>query len=278
MAPVARVTSIIVLGFAIPCSALRAEIVATYLGNEGVLVAYGETRILFDPLNKNSYNQYQIVPADIKEAIFAGSPPFDGVDAVFVSHNHEDHFSAEEMLQLLQQQTALRLYAPAQVVAGLFEFADSGDPIFERVVGIDLEYGDAPAAFEFGALKLSAVWIGHSGWPEAMTNIQNYAFRVTLDGEATVLHIGDADTSDEHYARDAEHWDAEKIDMAFPPYWYFSSAKGRGVLTNRLKPRHSVGVHVPVKMPDNPAQRPAEYRGYDLFTEPGQTRRIEVNQ
>ena len=255
----------------------RAEIVATYLGNEAVLVAYGDSKILFDPLYRNGYDIYQLVPAEMEEAIFEGTAPFDSLDAVFVSHHHEDHFSPSEMARLLSQNPQLRLYAPAQAVAGMLEFI-TDDTVLERVAGIDLQYGDPPITLHEGHLTVSAVRIPHTGWPETWSDIENIAFRVTLDDEATVLHIGDADTDDKHYAQDAEHWRSRQIDMAFPPYWYFSSGKGRHVLTTRLKPRHSVGVHVPLDMPDNPSDRPAEYRGYDLFTEPGQSRRIEITQ
>ena len=64
--------------------------------------------------------------------------------------------------------------------------------------------------------------------------------------------------------------------MAFPPYWFFSSTYGPGILKSRIKPGHSVGVHVPVSIPADPARRPAALRGYDLFTRPGENREIPV--
>ena len=255
-------------------AAAHAEIVATYLGNEGVLVTYEDHKVLFDPLYRNSFDIYELVPDATKAAIITGSPPFDGVTAVFISHYHEDHFSAEDISALLNEQPDLRLYAPAQAVAGLL--GQISDTAMERVVSVDLEYGEPPLTLVAGVLNVSAVRIPHSGWPTSMTEVQNIAYRVTLDSAATVSHFGDADTRDDHYAQHADHWAARTIDLAFPPYWYFSSAKGRHVLTTRLKPRHSVGVHVPVEMPDNPAERPQEFQGYDLFTEPGQTRRIAI--
>ena len=64
--------------------------------------------------------------------------------------------------------------------------------------------------------------------------------------------------------------------MAFPPYWFFGTNQGRGIIEHRIKPDHSVGVHVPVSIPKNPSLRPAELRVYDLFTDPGETRDISV--
>ena len=258
-------------------SAARAEIVATYLGNEGVLVTHGESKVLFDPIYRNGFDQYELVPAAMEAAIFAAEPPFDGIDAVLVSHHHGDHFSAEVMSRLLIERPELRLYAPAQAVAAMLPHLPDDNSLFARIVGLNMEYGDPASVIAEGPLRIAVVRVPHSGWPDSMTDVQNLAFRVTLDEVATVAHFGDADTSDAHYEKNAEHWAGEVIDMAFPPYWYFSSARGRVVLSERLRPRHSVGIHVPAKMPDNSLQRPAEYRGYDLFTKPGQTRRIDAD-
>ena len=104
--------------------------------------------------------------------------------------------------------------------------------------------------------------------------MENIAYRVTLDGATTVLHLGDADTKDVHFAHDAEYWDRRHTDIAFPPYWYFQSQNGRSVLEHRLKPTHAVGVHVPVAIPSDPSERPADLQSYDLFVNPGETRDI----
>ena len=84
-----------------------------YLANEGVMIAHGDTKILFDPLFDNSYELYQRVPPEMRDAIFAGAAPYDGVNAVFISHFHGDHFSARDVLRLLQEREGIRLYAPA---------------------------------------------------------------------------------------------------------------------------------------------------------------------
>ena len=70
-----------------------------YLANEGVMVSRGDTRILFDPLFNESFGQYQLVPDTMRAAILAGEAPFDGIDAVFISHYHDDHFSVPDMLR-----------------------------------------------------------------------------------------------------------------------------------------------------------------------------------
>jgi hypothetical protein len=103
------------------------------------------------------------------------------------------------------------------------------------VTEIRLEYKDAPFVIEAGGLVVEAVRIPHTGWPDRQLDVENIAYRVTLDESTTVAHLGDADTRDVHFAHDALYWERRPLDMAFPPYWYFQSEDGRRVLEERLR-------------------------------------------
>ena len=250
---------------------------AQYMANEGLMVVQGDTKVVFDPLFRNSYGQYQLLPKEMEDALFSGQPPFDGIDAVFVSHYHGDHFSPADILRLLKTRPGIQLYAPAQAVAALRKVADEQDEtVFNRVTAVDLAYRDAPVMLEMEGLRINAVRIPHTGWPTGRLDVENISWRVSLNETTTVLHMGDADPNDIHFARDAEYWDKTHVHMAFPPYWFFDSTDGPGILNNRLKPDHSVGIHVPVSISKTPALRPVELRGHDLFTEPGEIREIHV--
>jgi L-ascorbate metabolism protein UlaG (beta-lactamase superfamily) len=248
---------------------------AQYLANAAVLVANGGTKVVFDPLFRNDFGTYERVPDAMERALFAGEPPFDGLDAVFISHYHEDHFSAIDVLRLLETRQDLRLYAPAQAVAGMRDIASSRlDAVKDRVNAIALQYRDAPVSLEHGPLLIEAVRVPHSGWPARQQQVENIAFRITLDAETTVVHLGDADASDAHFAHDDAYWRRRRTDAAFPPYWFFLSDGGRQVLERRIAATHSIGMHVPADVPSRPAERAAELRGHELFTEPGEVRAI----
>jgi len=250
---------------------------ARYLANEGVMVEQGETKVVFDPLFRNNYGQYRLLPKSMEEALFAGIAPFDGIDAVFISHHHGDHFSPVDILRLLKLQPDIHLYAPTQAMRGLREVAQLDDEsVFQRVTAVDLSYMDAPVTLEMEGLLIEAVRIPHSGWPTGRVDVENISWRVTLNETTTVLHMGDADPNDVHFKRDAAYWQMRHTNMAFPPYWFFGSSGGNAILEHRIKPDHSVGVHVPVSIPAEPALRPAGLRIHDLFTRPGETRLIPV--
>jgi L-ascorbate metabolism protein UlaG (beta-lactamase superfamily) len=245
---------------------------AHYLANEGVLIVAGETRIAFDPLFRNDFGAYRLLPAELERALFEGEPPFTGLDAVFISHYHADHFSPEDVLRLLKERREIQLYAPAQAVAEMRRLSGEED-VFSRVTEIRLEYKDPPVAIEAGDLIVEAVRIPHTGWPDRLLEVENIAYRVTLDESTTVAHLGDGDAGWVHFAADAAYWERRPLDVAFPPYWYFQSEDGRRVLEERLKPRHAVGIHVPLEMTDR-AARPTDLAEFDLFLTPGETRDI----
>jgi L-ascorbate metabolism protein UlaG (beta-lactamase superfamily) len=244
-----------------------------YLANEGVMAVHGDNKVVFDPLFNEDFGQYELLPDHMRAALFAGDAPFDGIDAVFISHYHDDHFDPEDMLSFLGNRDDVRLYAPQQAVDAMRALAPDPTDLFERVQSVDLAYGDAPAAFAMPGLRIGAVRIPHAGWPERLADVQNLAWRITFDEGPTVLHLGDADTRDAHFASDAAYWDARRVNVAFPPYWYFMSPSGIDVL-ERLEPLLAIGIHVPTDVPQAPDGRPQPLREVDLFTTPGEMREI----
>jgi L-ascorbate metabolism protein UlaG (beta-lactamase superfamily) len=148
------------------------------------------------------------------------------------------------------------------------------DAVIDRVSAIALQYRDVPVSLAQGTLLVEAVRVPHSGWPARQQHVENIAFRVTLDAETTVVHLGDADASDAHFAHDVEYWSRRRTDVAFPPYWFFLSEEGRQVLERRIAPTRSIGMHVPGDVPSRPAERAVELRRHELFTEPGEVTAI----
>ena len=261
----------VMTGSALPAGASEA----LYLANEGILVRDGETKVLFDPLFENGFGQYQLMPERMQRDLLSGQPPFDNVDAVFVSHAHGDHFSARLILAYLRAQPVVVLYAPAQAVTALRAAAGDGDQaLFSRVTGIALDNSDDVLDFRVGDLSLRVFRVPHSGWPDRRTDIENLVFQVTLKDGTTVAHFGDADANPRHFRATASLWDSMPTDLAVPPYWFLTSGGGKEILQEIVQADRAVGSHVPTSVPDDPTERQPELLGLELFTEPGQVQAI----
>lgn len=249
---------------------------AVYIANMGAMIERGDTRIVFDPLFRYDYDTYDRVPAEVEAALLAGKEPWDGIDAVFISHHHEDHFDPATILELLRVQPTIELFGPEQAAAAIRELVDEpSDPRLKRVHGLSLENGMAATDIVFGPLLVEAVRIRHAGWPNRHADVENIVFRVTLDDATTVMHFGDADVDDAHFEKSPEHWTERHSHLAMPPYWFFLSDEGRRILEERIDADEVIGMHVPVKVPDDPADRRDDLQGVDLFTRPGETRTLE---
>ncbi len=237
----------------------------TYLGNEGIMVSDGHTTILFDPLYPNGFGVYQMVPSEMREALMVGEGAYADIDAIFISHMHPDHFSVDEVIAYLERHEDVRLYAPSQAVDWMREETNN-ESIFDRVIGVPLARLDAPLSYSEGDLTIDVVRIPHAGWP-GRADVSNLVWRVTLADGVTVMHLGDADPDDAHYAPHAAHWLKTETDAAYPPYWFFLSEPGREIVETRLNARTATGIHVPIELPAD-----LFVSGADFLHQPGETR------
>ena len=249
---------------------------AHYLANAGVMIARGDTKVLFDPFFRNGFDAYDLVPPEMEAEIFAGSPPWDGIDAIFISHYHGDHFDPAVVMAFLRRWPAVRLYAPQQAVSGLLALdKDAGEGVLRQIHAIDLNFDSPAVTIELDSLLIEAVRVAHGGWPNRHADVENIVFRVTLDSAATVIHLGDADASPGHYRKHESYWQARETDLAMVPVWLLLTDKGRHVLDEHVDADHEIGIHLYKNIPDDPEAREPKFRGLDIFTEPGEIRRFD---
>ena len=242
---------------------------ATSILNEGVIVEHGDTKVLFDPIYDNSFNTYAEMGEDLKAKIINGDAPFDGVDAIFVSHFHGDHFSAPNMLRLLAAQGEVKLFAPAAAVDAMRSAAGWDEGLSERITSVSLELAGPSARYSLEDITVESVRVPHSGWPRFHKDVENIIFRVTLANSSRVMHLGDAGTDDSHFAPHHEFLRKERTGIAFVPYWMFGRPDSDEFFDSVLNAQSAVGIHVPANVPEALKQS-----GKDYFGKLGETRSI----
>ena len=143
--------------------------------------------------------------------------------------------------------------------------------IHSQVTSVKLAFSQQPKSFVVAGLEIDAVRIPHAGWP-SRAEVENLVFRVTLNNQnssVTIMHLGDADPDDSHYLPYKKHWQQRVSDTAFPPYWFYFSAEGNDILNEIINAKQTVGIHVPVNIPNQLKSGTADY-----FSTPGETRNI----
>ena len=63
---------IVLAYFSILSTVASADGKVMYLANEGLMVQAGDSKVLFDPIFRNSYDTYQLVPPEIEDNLLAG--------------------------------------------------------------------------------------------------------------------------------------------------------------------------------------------------------------
>ena len=242
-----------------------------HIGNAGLLIVSGQTKVLFDPLYANGYNNYHLVPADVKRAVIAGAEPYDNIDAVLISHAHGDHFDAADLIAFHAGNPDALIIAPTQAIEAMEATGEVPETMARRFVPMGLDYGQDPLKVAFEGLQVEAVRIPHAGGP-ARRALENLVYRVTLDGAATVMHMGDADPALEHFTPYETHWQAQTTGTAFPPYWFFLSAEGTQIVDQVLNVQETIGVHVPMRIPDDLVAS-----GRNFFADPGGVRTLRTH-
>lgn len=243
----------------------------TYLGNEAVHFKHGSRSVLFDSFFTDGLGYYSVLDEETLVSVTDAFPPFDTVELVFVSHAHPDHFSASLTLQYLRDHNTVVLLAPGQVVDALLQAG--GTDMERRLIRVTLTPGQAPFVMEREGVDIAAIAIPHKGGARNQ-DIENIAFRVSIDDSVTVAHFGDSVEEDQWFNAQWEF--LSPVDVALIPYWFFHSEQGREMITSYLSGKSVIGIHVPKAAVGTGDEHGAEVQG-DLFVDPGEVRLFDID-
>jgi L-ascorbate metabolism protein UlaG (beta-lactamase superfamily) len=248
------------------CTSLASaqEVVLTYVGNEGVLVAEGEKKVLIDALYRQAMEPYINHSAKRLHSLETGSEEFAGVDIVLTTHRHADHFDGAAVAEHLKNNPGAR-FAAAEEVADRALTAGA-EPT--RVIAANQK---GPRSFRHGGIEVEFVPLFHDRAPSATAPAkwepQNMGFIVKLGG-LRILHVGDAGGSRENLESLCSS--CAGVDVALVPFWYLMSDDTTRLITNQLKPKRIVLIHVPPADSEIAIELARRVPGTLAFTAPGQ--------
>jgi L-ascorbate metabolism protein UlaG (beta-lactamase superfamily) len=206
-----------------------------YVANAGVLVTVEGHRFLIDAPIRDGIPPYATSPADERARLESASAPYDAVDAILITHWHEDHFSPEAVAAHVTRNARAVLISSPEVVARVRAVAP--DLPVERLRDILPAPGQAEAV-TVGSTTVRVLRIRHN--PTRRLPEQHVGF---LIGEAApVLHVGDADPVADNFVLLRS---LPKVDVALLPFWYVLDAASRRFVADSIGPRRIVGIHLP---------------------------------
>jgi L-ascorbate metabolism protein UlaG (beta-lactamase superfamily) len=206
-----------------------------YVANAGVLLSSGETDLLIDAPIRDGIPPYATSSADERDKLERALAPYDGVDAILVTHWHEDHFSADAVAaHLLRNRRAILISSP-EVVERVRKVAPS---IPEEQLRAVLPAPGASQLTRIGSLPVRVLRIAHN--PTRRLPEQHVGFLV--GDSSAVLHTGDANPTRENFALLRN---LPAVDLALVPFWFMQTAANREFVADAVAPRRVVAMHLP---------------------------------
>ena len=217
-----------------------ARLEVTYIANSGFMFSSGTTRVLIDALYLDA-DVWETPSKKIQKNLVNGAPPFKNISHILASHYHADHFDASLVSRFLVNNPKATLITNQQTDS-VMQRVYKMDPQMKRPEQINIMRSPmfGSNVYESGQLKVTSLSQKHMGKEDS--KVESLGFLVELGGKK-ILHIGDADFTDENFA--GFNLPDEHIDIAFIHYWFLLDCEGRRIIDTYIKPDKIVLTHVP---------------------------------
>ena len=214
------------------------KIDVTYIANAGFLIESSGKKVLIDALFKNGWNNY-LTPADsIVSKIINQQAPFNQVNLMLITHNHEDHFNDSLVVAYLNNNSENILIAPPLVTNAILKnpaLRKNENQIVE-LDKISREKNDKT----INGIRIRSFFIQHDSRPQ----IECVGFLIDING-IKVFHSGDFNGSETVEFGKLE-LQKEQIDIALLNFYGFWSTKEERLFTEEyIHPKRITLTHIP---------------------------------
>ena len=206
-----------------------------YVANSGMLVTVSGRRFLIDAPIRDGISPYATSSAEERARLEEARAPYDNVDAILITHWHEDHFSPEAVAAHLSRNPRTILVSSPEVVERLRISAPTVPASRLRAV---LPVPGNSEQVDVGGVPVHVLRVRHN--PARRLPEQHVAF--FIGASTTVLHVGDADPAADNFALLKT---LPSIDIALLPFWYVLDDANRSLVADSIRPRRIVAMHVP---------------------------------
>ena len=195
-----------------------------------------------------------------------GVKPFSSVDLILISHIHKDHFDASSIAKYLNVVKDVVLFTTPQVADSVLNYLGPDNSSLDRIKRAQYTSG-YKSEFEYKGIRVKIGKIAHGS--KRWSWIQNAGHIISIGGK-NFLHIGDPYFGEQDFKK--LNLSEENIDVAILPVWFLTNTKGREIISNFIKPKHLIAVHVsPGDAADASRKVAKYYPNATVFTKPMQS-------
>lgn len=204
-----------------------------YVANAGVLFSIDGATFLVDAPVRAGIPPYATNGAMEQTHLEQALPPYDRVDAILITHWHEDHFSAEAVAAHLSRNVDAVLVSSPEVV--------------ERVLAVDR--GLAPRIRPTLPPPGHSTGVAVKGVPVTVLRLRHNPTRrlpeqhlgFVVGRSLPVMHTGDADPAPDNFAMLRGR---APVGLLLAPFWFMQGAN-LDLVQRVIVPRQVAALHVP---------------------------------
>ncbi len=257
-----------------PLNSKNSPVTVTYVINEGFLISTPDKKVLIDaPILKS----LPWVNTDIRHVIGLienGSPPFNDIDLILISHYHHDHFDPASLYLCLMNNPGAKLISCPQVIDSLeIVTGDDFQNISSRVRSVYPEEDEAQLIF-INDIQIKILRLYHRGDPA----VQNLGF-ILIAGNKTIFHNGDGTLNPLRENYESSTLFTDSVDIAMIDFLTLADNDGILLVNHFVRPENVIAMHF---NPLNPSLEEnylpvirAAFRDVIHFQEPLQSRVFE---
>ncbi|UCE40997.1 MAG: MBL fold metallo-hydrolase [Candidatus Aminicenantes bacterium] len=207
------------------------EVEVTYTGNEGFMIVVEGKKILIDAFHRLGDLKHQ-------ELLQNGKPPFDDVDLILTTHTDHDHFDLHMVGHYLTNHPKSLFLSTKQATDAFTKYYKNFEKIKARLKGFAPEEGER-IHFSHEDIDVTMILL-HHGWNRKV-KVTNLGFLFFIGGKK-FFHMGDSEIVLSEL--NIYNLPEEKIDVAFVPYWYFTSEKYKPALQKGIGAKQVIPMHL----------------------------------
>ncbi|HHX37563.1 MAG TPA: MBL fold metallo-hydrolase [Clostridiaceae bacterium] len=164
----------------------------TMVANAGVLLKYEDISLLVDGLHLGD-NYFSGLSRHVFQDILSGNPPFENLNYLAFTHEHQDHYVPEIVEQFILRRDVEGLFLPrgSKETDHLHHIAQIKD------IPVWMFPGGSPHIWELPGMRLASLPCPHSK-PEQFP-LPHYCLLIDISNWK-ILFLGDADWNKDHFA------------------------------------------------------------------------------
>ncbi|OLS33762.1 MBL fold metallo-hydrolase [Bacillus sp. MRMR6] len=213
----------------------------TYIANAGVLLKLHDKKILIDAFSKKVGPLFMCTSTAIREDMIQGVPPFDGIDLLLITHEHEDHFDEESVGRFIQRNHQTVVISNSMVIPRIKNYVQND--MYSRLIELNTKLHHSESICVNG-IAIEAISLIHDG--KEYEDIRNLAYLIRHG--KTILHLGDAAPVKENYI--SLKFKQQGIDLLIANFPYINRYWGRKIIMDKIKPKKLAIVHLPEQEKD----------------------------